>query len=80
MGLWIMESSVQGFMSIKFAGPRFVTYEFTNKIVCLWDSRDRENHYVKVHWPATKSMEPGSKNVINKPLVEIQDFSSSSPH
>ncbi|XP_025073388.1 LOW QUALITY PROTEIN: uncharacterized protein LOC112552414, partial [Pogonomyrmex barbatus] len=36
----------------------------------LWDNRDRENHYVKVHWPATKSTEPGQKNIINKPLVE----------
>lgn len=38
--------------------------------LCLWDSRDRENHYVKIHWPARESMEPGSKNVISKPLVE----------
>lgn len=25
----------------------------------LWDSRDRENHYVKIHWPARESMESG---------------------
>jgi len=31
---------------------------------------NRENHYVKVNWPARESMTPGSNNVINEPLVE----------
>jgi len=38
--------------------------------LCLWDSKDRSNHYTKKDWPARKSIESGSKNVMNKPLVE----------
>jgi len=38
--------------------------------LCLWDSRDRSNHYIKKDWPARKSIESGSKNVVNKSLVE----------
>jgi len=38
--------------------------------LCLWDSRDRESHYVKTDWPARQIFEPGKKNIINKPLVE----------
>lgn len=38
--------------------------------LCLWDSRDRENHYSKVHWPTRECIRPGSKNVVQKPLVD----------
>ena len=38
--------------------------------LCFWDSRDRKNHYVKKNWPARECIETGSRNVINKPLVE----------
>ena len=39
--------------------------------LCLWDSRDRENHYVKTKWPPRTKLEPGFKNnIIEKPLVD----------
>ena len=38
--------------------------------LCFWDSRDRKNHYLKKNWPARERIETGSRNVINKPLVE----------
>jgi hypothetical protein len=36
--------------------------------LCEWDSRDKNNHYVKL-WPKRTSVTPGEKNVINPPLV-----------
>lgn len=38
--------------------------------LCLWDSRDRKNHFVKKAWPSRKSYTPGEKNVLNDPLVD----------
>lgn len=38
--------------------------------LCLWDSRDRRNHYVKTIWPSRKSYTPGEKNVLHEPLVD----------
>lgn len=38
--------------------------------LCEWDSRDRQNHYVRKEWPQRTSLQPGSKNVIRQPLVE----------
>ena len=37
--------------------------------LCLWDSRDRKNHYKKQKWPEGNSFKPGSKNILQKPLV-----------
>ena len=37
--------------------------------LCLWDSRARENHYVKQNWPSRNNYEPGALNVKNIPLV-----------
>ena len=36
---------------------------------CLWDSRNRKNHYKKQKCPERSSFEPGSKNMLQKPLV-----------
>ena len=38
--------------------------------LCEWDSRDRTNHYIRKEWPTRTSLQPGSKNIINEPLVE----------
>lgn len=38
--------------------------------LCLWDSRDRVQHYVKKKWPARTSLAPGSHNVIHESLVD----------
>lgn len=38
--------------------------------LCLWDSRDRENHYKKKVWEKRTEHKPGLKNVIHDPLVE----------
>lgn len=37
--------------------------------LCLFDSRDRQNHYKNKKWPDRKSLEPGSANVLQDPLV-----------
>lgn len=38
--------------------------------LCLWDSRDREQHYVKKDWPIRDNFDVGSRNVIQKNLVD----------
>lgn len=38
--------------------------------ICLWNSRDRANHYSKKHWPLRDSFKPGSHNIINQSLVD----------
>lgn len=38
--------------------------------LCMFDSRDRKNHYVKKAWPSRSSFEVGSHNIIKKPLVD----------
>uniref|UniRef100_A0ABD2WD45 Reverse transcriptase RNase H-like domain-containing protein n=1 Tax=Trichogramma kaykai TaxID=54128 RepID=A0ABD2WD45_9HYME len=37
---------------------------------CLWDSRDRINHYTDHKWSERHSLEAGHHNVINSPLVD----------
>jgi len=37
---------------------------------CLWDSRDRKNHYTRTDWPERVSFNPGTMNIINKSLVD----------
>lgn len=37
---------------------------------CLFDSRDRENHFTKKKWPERISLKPGSSNVIKPLLVD----------
>ena len=39
--------------------------------LCVWDSRDRSQHYIKKDWPARDEMVPGrSNNIVNNPLVD----------
>lgn len=38
--------------------------------ICMWDSRDRAQHYVKKEWPAREQLVPGASNIINAPLVD----------
>ena len=37
--------------------------------LCLWDSRDNAQHWVKKDWPVREKLVVGEKNVINEPLV-----------
>ena len=37
--------------------------------ICLWDSRARDDCWVKKEWPPRDSMRVGEANVINEPLV-----------
>lgn len=38
--------------------------------MCLWDSRADSQHYVKQEWPSRQGLEPGSHNVLSRPLVD----------
>ncbi|EFN65112.1 hypothetical protein EAG_00443, partial [Camponotus floridanus] len=38
--------------------------------LCLWDSRDRVNHYEKKVWQAREGLEPGNQNVLRQPLID----------
>lgn len=38
--------------------------------LCLWDSRDRENHFKKKKWPVRSSFVPGSSNIIHQSLID----------
>ena len=38
--------------------------------LCLWDSRDRSNHWIKRYSPNRESMDVGKNNIINEPLVD----------
>jgi hypothetical protein len=38
--------------------------------LCLWDSRDESNHYVRKEWPARQEFIPGVKNIVHLPLVD----------
>lgn len=37
--------------------------------LCSWDSRTRTEHWKRKDWPPRNKLEPGTMNVINKPLV-----------
>jgi len=37
--------------------------------LCLWDSRDRTNHYKKKEWPTRSSFALGTRNIIYESLV-----------
>ena len=38
--------------------------------LCLWDSRDRENHYNHKVWQTKENLEKSFFNVIEEPLVD----------
>ena len=39
--------------------------------LCLWDSRDDANHYVRREWPMRDELKPGAPNVKNESLVPV---------
>jgi hypothetical protein len=38
--------------------------------LCEWDSRNRDEHYMRKVWPLRDRMQPGHKNVVHEPLVD----------
>jgi hypothetical protein len=38
--------------------------------MCEWDSRARSHHWEQKHWTTRISLEPGSKNILHKSLVD----------
>ena len=39
-------------------------------VLCLWDSRADDQHYIRQEWPLRHGLEPGLHNVQSPPLVE----------
>ena len=39
------------------------------RFLCMWDSRDKANHWVKMDWEPQETLRAGDKNVINEPRV-----------
>ena len=39
--------------------------------LCMFDSRDRENHYKKKIWPSRESFKPRKQNIVKEPLVDL---------
>lgn len=37
--------------------------------ICLWDSRAKQEHWVKKDWPLRKNMKPGKHNIVQNSLV-----------
>ena len=42
--------------------------------LCLWNSRDRVNHYVKKEWPKRENFKIGENNVCQTPLVSPENI------
>lgn len=42
--------------------------------LCLWDSRDKKNHWVKKEWPKRENMVVGQKNVLYEALVQRENI------
>lgn len=42
--------------------------------LCLWDSRDKKNHYVKKEWPTRVKLNVGTHNVIRTPLIQPSKY------
>ena len=38
--------------------------------LCEWDSRARTLHYKRKDWPLRQALEPGTKNILQQPLIE----------
>ena len=49
-------------------------YTKYNCFLCLWDSRDRANHYVKQNWPPRTQNVVGRPNVANRELVKRENI------
>ena len=39
-------------------------------LLCLWDGKADEQHYVVKNWPPREHLRPGFHNVLNSPLME----------
>ena len=39
-------------------------------LLCLWDSRARQEHWVQKEWPIRKEINVGDRNITNVPLVD----------
>lgn len=37
--------------------------------ICLWDSRAKQEHWVRRNWPLRENMEPGKQNIVQNSLV-----------
>ena len=37
--------------------------------LCLWDSRAKQDHWIKRDWPSREVFVTGEKNIVNAPLV-----------
>lgn len=37
--------------------------------ICMWDSRDRKNHWSRKDWPKRKTFHCGDPNVVSEPIV-----------
>lgn len=42
--------------------------------LCLWDSRNKAQHWIQKDWPVRETMTVGGKNVIHEPLVDRKDI------
>lgn len=40
--------------------------------ICLWDSRDRAQHYVKKVWPLRKTLKAADPNILKEPLIDAK--------
>ena len=40
--------------------------------LCYWDSRAKDEHWIRDQWPARSSLAPGDKNIIHRPLVHAK--------
>ena len=43
-------------------------------ILCLWDSRDRQNHYTRKVWPERVGRTYGEYNIKNDPLIPQEEI------
>ena len=57
------------FKMVKFLLGRQTGYTKFPCFLCLWNSRAREEHWVKKNWPLRKTMSVGASYIINKQLV-----------
>ena len=37
--------------------------------ICLWDSRAKQEHWIRRNWPLRESMKPGKQNIVQNSLV-----------
>ena len=57
------------FRMVNFLLGQQAGYTKFSYFLCLWDSRVREEHWVKKDWPLRRTMSVGASNIINEQLV-----------